>query len=69
VGTQYRSAIFFHDPDQERQASESLRLFQARFPRPIVTQIVPASTFWPAEAYHQRYLERTGRPSCHVALW
>jgi len=54
-GTQYRSAIFFHTPEQEHQARASLEAFQARFRRPIVTEVVPAETFWPAEAYHQRY--------------
>lgn len=69
VGTQYRSAIFTHDAEQERLAKESLDAFAARFSRPIVTEVVPATTFWPAEAYHQRYVERTGRASCHVANW
>ncbi|HUC36691.1 MAG TPA: peptide-methionine (S)-S-oxide reductase MsrA [Acidimicrobiales bacterium] len=69
VGTQYRSAVFFHDAEQERLARESLAAFQARFGRPIVTQVVPATTFWPAEEYHQRYVERTGHGACHVANW
>lgn len=69
VGTQYRSAIFVHDADQDRVARESLAAFQERFARPIVTEVVPATTFWPAEAYHQRYAERTGRGACHVANW
>jgi peptide-methionine (S)-S-oxide reductase len=69
VGTQYRSAVFFHSPDQERAARASLAEFQARFKRPIVTEVVAASTFWPAEAYHQRYVERTGHGACHVANW
>jgi peptide-methionine (S)-S-oxide reductase len=57
VGTQYRSAVFFHDAEQERQARQSLKSYQERFGRPIVTEVVPATTFWPAEAYHQRYVE------------
>lgn len=69
VGTQYRSAVFFHDAEQERLAQESLSDFQARFRRPIVTEVVPATTFWPAEEYHQRYVERTGHGACHVANW
>lgn len=68
-GTQYRSAVFFHDPDQERAARASVDAFQARFRSPIVTEIVPAGVFWPAEAYHQRYTQRTGRGACHVANW
>jgi peptide-methionine (S)-S-oxide reductase len=69
VGTQYRSAVFVHDADQERRARASLAEHQTRFGRPIVTEITPASTFWPAEEYHQRYVERTGRGACHVANW
>jgi len=66
VGTQYRSAIFFHDAEQERQARRSLSRAQLRTPRPIVTEVVPASTFWPAEDYHQRYLEKRGRAHCGI---
>jgi peptide-methionine (S)-S-oxide reductase len=69
VGTQYRSAVFFHNAAQERLARASLDAHQARFGRPIVTEVAPASTFWPAEAYHQRYVERTGHGACHVANW
>ena len=69
VGTQYRSAVFVHDADQEKAARESVADFQARFARPIVTEITPASTFWPAEEYHQRYVEKTGHGACHVANW
>ena len=69
IGTQYRSAVFFHDADQERAAKASLEEHQQRFGRPIVTEVTAASTFWPAEAYHQRYVERTGHGSCHVANW
>ena len=69
VGTQYRSAVFTHDPGQQQVAEHSRASVQSRFERPIVTRIEPASTFWPAEAYHQRYTERTGRGGCHVANW
>ncbi len=65
-GTQYRSAIFFHSPEQEADARASLAAAQARFPRPIVTEITPAPTFWPAEDYHQQYLEKRGLASCHT---
>jgi methionine-S-sulfoxide reductase len=68
-GTQYRSAVFVRDEAQAEAARASLEAFQARFARPIVTEVTPASTFWPAEAYHQRYTERTGRGGCHVANW
>jgi 16S rRNA (cytidine1402-2'-O)-methyltransferase len=69
IGSQYRSAVFVHDDDQRRAALESLDRHQARFDRKIVTEIVPASRFWRAEDYHQRYVERTGRGACHVANW
>jgi peptide-methionine (S)-S-oxide reductase len=68
VGSQYRSAIFFHTPEQEATARASKEALQAsgRFRRPIVTEITPASEFWRAEEYHQRYLEKRGMASCHV---
>jgi peptide-methionine (S)-S-oxide reductase len=66
VGTQYRSAIFFHSPEQEAEARSSKDAAQSRFTRPIVTQIVPAPTFWPAEEYHQQYLEKRGLAHCHL---
>ena len=67
-GTQYRSAIFFHSPEQEAAARASKEKLQqsGRYNRPIVTQIVPAVTFYRAEEYHQRYLEKRGVPSCHI---
>ncbi len=66
LGTQYRSVIFYHTPEQEaaaRASKEKLRL-SGRFKRDIVTQIVPAAKFWRAEEYHQQYYEKTGRRSC-----
>ena len=68
VGEQYRSAIFVHSPEQEAVASSSKASLEAsgKFRRPIVTQIVPASTFWPAEEYHQQYLAKRGIRSCHI---
>ena len=68
-GTQYRSALFVHSPEQAKAAHAALDQFQSRFRRPIVTEVVAASTFRPAEEYHQRYTERTGRGGCHVANW
>jgi peptide-methionine (S)-S-oxide reductase len=65
-GTQYRSAIFFHSPEQEAEAKASRDEAQQRFSRPIVTQIVPATEFWPAEEYHQKYLEKRGLAHCHI---
>ena len=66
-GTQYRSAIFFHSPEQEASARKSKEQAQAsgRFRRPVVTEITPASTFYRDEEYHQRYLEKRGAASCH----
>ncbi len=62
IGTQYRSAIFFHDADQESAAITSKQKLQSsgRYPSPIVTEITPAEAFYPAEDYHQRYLEKRG---------
>ena len=64
VGHQYRSAIFFHTPDQETRAIASREKAQEGFSKPIATEIVPAGDFWPAEEYHQRYLERRGLATC-----
>lgn len=61
IGTQYRSAIFTHTHEQEEIARKSKEAAQSRFERPIVTEITPASTFWRAEDYHQRYYEKQGR--------
>jgi peptide-methionine (S)-S-oxide reductase len=66
VGTQYRSAIFFHSPEQEKTAKASKEKTQKLIPRPIVTEIVPAKTFWKAEDYHQQYLAKRGLGSCHI---
>jgi peptide-methionine (S)-S-oxide reductase len=68
VGTQYRSVIFFHTPEQEKAAiaSKAKQEASGRFRRPIVTEIVPASSFYRAEEYHQRYLEKKGLATCHI---
>ena len=60
IGTQYRSAIFFHDSEQEKTAIQSKEKLQNsnQFSRDIVTQIIPAKTFHRAEEYHQRYFEK-----------
>jgi peptide-methionine (S)-S-oxide reductase len=67
-GAQYRSAVFYHTPEQQAQAQASKEKLQAsgRFKRPIVTEITPAATFWMAEDYHQQYLEKRGMASCHI---
>jgi peptide-methionine (S)-S-oxide reductase len=68
IGTQYRSAIFFHSPEQERLARASKEKIQAsgKFRRPIVTEITPASSFYRAEEYHQKYLAKRGMSHCHI---
>ena len=68
-GTQYRSAVFYHSPEQEATAKAKIAALNAegRYqPKRIVTQVVPAETFWRAEDYHQRYLEKRGLASCHI---
>ena len=67
-GTQYRSAIFFTSPAQESAAKASKERLEksGRYNKPIVTEIVPASTFYEAEDYHQQYLEKRGLASCHI---
>lgn len=68
-GTQYRSAIFTHSEVQSMEAKASMEAAQSEFRRPIVTQIEPAGSFWPAEEYHQRYFEKKGiEGGCHVRL-
>ncbi len=68
IGTQYRSVIFFDDAKQEAAAKASKEEVQRQSRKPIVTEITPASQFYPAEEYHQRYLEKRGVASCHVGL-
>jgi peptide-methionine (S)-S-oxide reductase len=68
VGSQYRSVIFAHGPEQARIAREVRDRVAAsgRWKAPVVTQIEPAASFWPAEDYHQRYYQKHGG-SCHVS--
>lgn len=68
VGTQYRSAIFFHGSEQEKAAMESKSRLEAsgRYRHPIVTEIVAAPQFWRAEEYHQRYFEKHGLAHCKI---
>jgi peptide-methionine (S)-S-oxide reductase len=67
-GSQYRSAVFYHDADQQEAAIASREVEQQSRRRQIVTEITPASAFYRAEEYHQRYLEKHGRASCAVTL-
>lgn len=68
VGSQYRSAIFFHTPEQEVAARRGKELLEAssRYGRPVTTQIGPATAFYRAEEYHQRYFEKHAVASCRV---
>jgi peptide-methionine (S)-S-oxide reductase len=66
VGHQYRSAIFFHTPEQEREAIAAKERAATEHRKPIATEIVPAGPFWRAEDYHQRYLEKRGMATCRV---
>ena len=67
VGSQYRSAIFYHDEKQKALAEGSKEKLEksGKYKSPIVTEITPASTFWRAEEYHQKYLEKHGLSSCN----
>lgn len=60
VGTQYRSAVFFHTPDQEWAAKQTIVRLQPIIEKKIVTDVTPASTFWKAEDYHQKYYVKCG---------
>ena len=68
VGEQYRSAIFFHTPEQQAAATASKEKLEksGKYKRPVVTQIQPALKFWRAEEYHQRYLEKHGLAHCRI---
>ena len=68
VGAQYRSAIFFHSPEQEAEARASKEALDksGKYKAKIATQIVPEATFYPAEEYHQQYLEKRGLATCHI---
>lgn len=67
-GSQYRSAIFFHDQEQERLALTTRESEQESLVKPIVTEIAPATPFYRAEEYHQRYFERSGYAACGVTI-
>jgi peptide-methionine (S)-S-oxide reductase len=71
VGTQYRSAIFYHDEPQKREAEQVMREMEAAgvWDKPLVTELAPFSGFYPAEAYHQEYYERNrSQPYCQVVI-
>ena len=68
IGSQYRSVIFYHDDEQKKcaEASRDKLVSSAKYGAPIATVIEPASTFYPAEDYHQKYLEKRGLSACHT---
>jgi peptide-methionine (S)-S-oxide reductase len=66
VGTQYRSVVFFHSPEQKATAERVKQEVQGLIRGKIVTSIEPAQNFYRAEEYHQRYLEKRGVKSCHI---
>lgn len=66
VGDSYRSGIYYFDDDQKVVAEKIKQESQANFKEPIVSEILPATTFYPAEDYHQKYTEKTGRGMCHI---
>ena len=68
VGTQYRTVIFYHNPEQKKAALSSKEKLEKskKYSMPIMTEIVPTSTFYKAEEYHQRYLEKRGLSTCNI---
>lgn len=68
VGTQYRSVVFFHSDAQQKAARQAIVDLDSsgRWPQPVVTQVQAAVQFWPAEEYHQRYLEKNGLGLCSI---
>ena len=67
IGTQYKSAIFYHSDKQKKEAKKSKEEFQKRLNKKIVTEILKAKDFYPAEEYHQKYFEKHGQV-CHINL-
>lgn len=67
-GTQYRTAIFYHDEEQRSTAERSRAALEAsgRFKRPVATLVEKAGPFWRAEEYHQKYLQKKGLDTCHI---
>jgi peptide-methionine (S)-S-oxide reductase len=66
VGTQYRSVLFTHSPEQAQAATASRERAQARYEKPVATAIEPAAEFWRAEDYHQQYLVKRGLATCAI---
>ncbi|NHI91214.1 MAG: peptide-methionine (S)-S-oxide reductase [Candidatus Lokiarchaeota archaeon] len=70
VGTQYRSIIFYHDIEQQEKAKLSIKKLNlsGKYLKPIATELLPAQKFWPAEKYHQKYLQINSGGYCHVNM-
>ena len=66
IGSQYRSEIFYTTEEQKKKAQEAKKKYQKDWEKPIVTEITSAKTFFPAEEYHQKYLEKRGKNSCSI---
>lgn len=68
IGTQYRSAVFYHDEEQKSQAERMKKELDqsGKFRKPIVTEVTAAKKYYPAEQYHQKYLQKRGIDSCHI---
>jgi len=66
IGTQYRTAIFYHNEKQKKAAEKSLKGQQKKYDKKITTEIKPAGKFYAAEDYHQQYLEKKGLSTCHI---
>jgi peptide-methionine (S)-S-oxide reductase len=67
IGSQYRSIIFYFSEEQKEKAEKSKKEIQKKIPKQIVTEIVKAGNFYPAEIYHQDYIKKHGAGSCHIA--
>jgi len=67
IGTQYRSVIFYHSPEQQKAAEDAKARHQKDSRNPIVTEIIESRPFYRAEEYHQQYLEKRGLSSCHIS--
>jgi peptide-methionine (S)-S-oxide reductase len=65
-GAQYRSVIFYRSPEQQQAAAIARLSAEHKLSKPFVTQVIPADTFWPAEEYRQKCLEKCGPASCHI---
>lgn len=66
IGPEYRSAIFYYDQEQRKEAIQIRNQTQKSLDKPVVTQLEPSGPFYPAEEYHQKFTEKTGMGMCHI---